>query len=397
MDENLLEAARDRSASVIDLAQHLVRLPSRGGLDPYEPVLSVLEEWLTDKALPHRRLTSPSGDLVGLVVEVAGGTPGRWWTLDACLDTAPFGDENAWSFSPTSGDVQDGWLLGRGSADSKLAAAAFCHIAVDVRERSADLAGGLAVLLDVDEHTGGFGGARAYLANPGIPVPAGVMIGYPGMDEIVVGGRGLWRTRVQVHGASGHSGSSRSTVGAISRAAHLVQHLDAAALPQPGPGEMFPLPPKVSVTACHGGEGFSVVPDLCVLNVDIRLTPAFDAEAAEAMLSAAVADLDERLPRPRRTTFEVVASWPPFQLQGAQEPAAALFRAAKELSLQPRAKVAGPSTIGNMLAGHAIAATAGFGVPYEGLHGVDERAHLSELPLVYAVYQQAVLDLLCTR
>ena len=59
-----------------------------------------------------------------------------------------------------------------------------------------------------------------------------------------------------------------------------------------------------------------------------------------------------------------------------------------------RAKTAGPSNIGNLLAGEGIPATAGFGVPYEGLHGIDERAHLAELPQVYAVYQQAVLDLL---
>lgn len=59
-----------------------------------------------------------------------------------------------------------------------------------------------------------------------------------------------------------------------------------------------------------------------------------------------------------------------------------------------RAKTAGPSNIGNLLAGEGIAATAGFGVPYEGLHGIDERAHLAALPTVYAVYQRAVLDLL---
>ncbi len=66
------------------------------------------------------------------------------------------------------------------------------------------------------------------------------------------------------------------------------------------------------------------------------------------------------------------------------------------MGLAVRAKVAGPSNIGNLLAGEdgAIPATAGFGVPYEGLHGIDERASLAELPQVYAVYHQAVLDLL---
>ncbi|SPE57395.1 hypothetical protein SNS2_3065 [Streptomyces netropsis] len=61
-----------------------------------------------------------------------------------------------------------------------------------------------------------------------------------------------------------------------------------------------------------------------------------------------------------------------------------------------RAKTAGPSNIGNLLAGEGIPATAGFGVPYRGLHGIDERARLAELPTVYAVYQRAVLDLLGT-
>ncbi|WP_369228960.1 M20 family metallopeptidase [Streptomyces sp. R21] len=395
MSENLVEPARNRVASVIDLAQRLVRVPSRGGLDPYGPVLNVLEEWLFGHGLPHKRLMSPEGNLVGLVVEIAGGAPGAWWALDACVDTAPFGDESAWTFSPTSGEVRDGWLLGRGAADSKLAAAMFCHIAADVRAQAGQLAGGLAVLLDVDEHTGSFGGARAYLADPGIPVPAGVMIGYPGLDEVVVGGRGLWRARVSVPGASGHSGSSRRTTGAISRAACLIQSLDNAVMAPAAPGDPFPLPPKISVTACHGGEGFSVVPDLCVLNVDVRLTPSFGEDEAGLLVHDLIAALDRDLPGPRPTDVEVVAAWPPFQLQPGQEPAAALFRAAKETGLDPHAKTAGPSNIGNLLASHGnIAVTAGFGVPYEGLHGLDERAHLAELPKVYAVYHQAVVDLL---
>ena len=40
-----------------------------------------------------------------VVAEIEGGRPGPTWVLDACLDTAPFGDESAWSFSPTAGDI----------------------------------------------------------------------------------------------------------------------------------------------------------------------------------------------------------------------------------------------------------------------------------------------------
>ncbi|MFI9723959.1 M20 family metallopeptidase [Streptomyces sp. NPDC052396] len=389
-----LQQTRARTASVVELAQELIRRPSRGGIDGYEPVLGVLEDWLAARGLPHRRLHDDAGDLMGLLVEIPGGRPGSWWALDACVDTAPYGGESAWSFPPDSAEVVDGWLLGRGAADSKLAAAMFCHIAADLAPRAENLHGGLAVLLDADEHTGGFGGARAYLADAAATRPAGVMIGYPGMDEVVVGGRGLWRATITVHAPSGHSGSSRAVVGAISRAAHLVRRLDAAELPGADKASGFPLPPKLSVTSFHGGEGFSVTPDRCDLNIDIRTVPAFDAHDAENLVRKAVAELDAQMPAPRPTQIAPITAWPPFRLAENEQPAAALLDAAAAAGLRVRAKTAGPSNIGNLLAKKGIPATAGFGVPYEGLHGIDERASLAELPQVYAVYQRAVLDLL---
>ncbi|MFB6524859.1 M20 family metallopeptidase [Streptomyces sp. NPDC056399] len=392
------ETERDETTrSVVRLAHDLIRRPSRGGIDDYGPVLGVLEEWLTARAVPHRRLHDNAGALVGLLVEVAGDRPGPWWTLDACVDTAPYGDRTRWSFHPHCGHVRDGWLLGRGAADSKLAAAMYCHIAADLAARGNDFAGGLAVLLDVDEHTGNFGGARAYLTDPDAARPAGVIIGYPGMDEVVVGGRGLWRATIAVHAPSGHSGSSRTVTGAITRAARLVGLLDAAELPGPDGASGFPLGPKLTVTAFHGGEGFSVTPDRVDINVDFRTTPSFDAHDAETLVRKAAIELDAELPAPFPTRVTKVASWPAFRLEENEQPAAALLSAARAAGLDVRAKTAGPSNIGNLLAWHGIPATAGFGVPYEGLHGIDERASLAELPTVYAIHQQAVETLLDLR
>ncbi|MFE3475347.1 peptidase dimerization domain-containing protein [Streptomyces bacillaris] len=152
--------------------------------------------------------------------------------------------------------------------------------------------------------------------------------------------------------------------------------------------------PKLSVTAFHGGQGFSVTPDRVDINVDIRTTPGFDAHDAETLVRKAVAELDAELPAPAPTEITPVAVWPPFRLTEDEQPAAALRSAARAAGLTVRAKTAGPSSIGDLLAGEGIAATAGFGVPYEGVHGLDERAHLAGLPTVYAVYQRAVLGLL---
>jgi succinyl-diaminopimelate desuccinylase len=95
---------------VMRLARELVRIPSRGGIDPCGPVLERMATWLEGHGMACRRLAGPDGWMVALACEVTGARPGPRYVLDACLDTAPFGDEAAWTYPPTSGEITDGWL-----------------------------------------------------------------------------------------------------------------------------------------------------------------------------------------------------------------------------------------------------------------------------------------------
>jgi succinyl-diaminopimelate desuccinylase len=389
-----LQAAGEDFADVVKLTRELVRVPSRGGIDSYDPVLESMAAWLAEHGLACRRLTGPDGAVVALTCEVSGDRPGPRYVLDACLDTAPFGDEAAWTYPPLSGEIADGWLHGRGSSDSKAGAAIFAHVAARLRDLAEGFGGSVVLLFDVDEHTGGFGGAKAYFEGSGAPDRVdGVMIGYPGPDHVITGGRGVLRARMRVHAIAGHSGSSQVGAGAVAKAADLVRELRRTPLPGPaGPG--FPLPARLTVTAISGGEGYSMVPDLCKVNVDVRLTPALDASAAAALLTEAAASADAAWPGTPRTDVEVTTMWPPYALPDGSPLREALLRAAARAGLAPAAKVAGPSNIGNYLAGQGIPATAGFGVGYVGLHGIDERIRLDTIPVVQAAYHRALLTLL---
>jgi succinyl-diaminopimelate desuccinylase len=315
--------------------------------------------------------------------------------LDACLDTAPIGDPESWAFPPTVGDIADGWIRGRGSSDSKSGAAIFAHVAAALAEQRDSLCGSLALLFDVDEHTGGFGGAVTAFTGPdALQNVAGVMIGYPGADELVIGGRGVLRARVSVAGVPSHSGSRSSTPNAVLKAADLVQRLSARDLPSGGD---FPVPPKLTVTQIGGGEGWSVVPASCTVSVDIRLTEVFDAAAAEKLLSQVVADVDGDWPTTRASAMELVSSWPAYRLSLEDDLVAAVLDGAGRVGLSPRPKVAGPSNIGNYLSGLGIKATAGFGLPYEGLHALDERVRADAIPDIHAAYAHAVYTLMTQR
>lgn len=393
-EHDVLAAAKEDHESVLAMTRDLVAIPSRGGVDPYEPVLARLSAWLDQHHLPAATLKDKTGATVGLTCEIQGARPGPRWVLDACLDTAPFGDERAWTHPPTSAVVNDGWLWGRGSADSKSGAAIFCHIAARLATMTSQLRGSLVLLFDVDEHTGGFGGAKRYFEGSGAPDDvAGVMIGYPGMDKLVVGGRGVHRAKLHVHGVASHSGGSKTTPSAIEKAANLVRVLSTAELPD-GASAGFPLTGKLTVTAMEGGQGFSVTPDLCVLNVDIRTTPTFDGDAAARLLEQFVAEVDDAWPDTRSTLIQVDTKWPAYALAEDSRLRTAVLDAARLVGVEVEAKVAGPSNIGNYLAGLGIPATAGFGVGYVGLHGTDERIRLDTIPTVQAVYHATMLDLL---
>jgi len=350
--------------------------------------------WLADHGLACRQLSGPEGAVVALTCEVAGGRPGPRYVLDACLDTAPFGDEAAWTYPPLSGEITGGWLHGRGSSDSKAGAAIFAHVAARLQDISGGFGGSVVLLFDVDEHTGGFGGARAYFEGDSAPGRVdGVMIGYPGLDHVVTGGRGVLRARLDVHATAAHSGSSHAGAGAIAKAAGLVRELQDVELPGPAnPG--FPLPARLTVTSISGGQGYSMVPDLCSLNVDVRLTPALSGDAAATLLAVAAARTDSAWPGTAPTGVEVTTRWPPYALPDRSPLREALLRGAARAGLAPAPKIAGPSNIGNYLAGLGIPATAGFGVGYEGLHGTDERIRLDTIPAVQAAYHQALLTLL---
>ncbi|MGH8898684.1 MAG: peptidase dimerization domain-containing protein [Egibacteraceae bacterium] len=174
-------------------------------------------------------------------------------------------------------------------------------------------------------------GAKTYFGNAATRADvAGVMIGHPG-DWVVVGGRGFLRAEVTVRGTAGHSGGSRAvgTGNAVEKAARLVQELSGLKLPEAVDGE-FPLPPRLTVTAIHGGTGFTIVPDTCAVNVEVRLTPGFTALQATSLLHAAADVVDEHWLTDHATTVEFSESWPAYRLAGDSPLVAALTQAATQ-------------------------------------------------------------------
>jgi succinyl-diaminopimelate desuccinylase len=111
------------------------------------------------------------------------------------------------------------------------------------------------------------------------------------------------------------------------------------------------------------------------------------------LLEHLVARVDNAWRDTQPTLFQVDTRWPAYALAEDSPLRAAILDAATNAGVEIEAKIAGPSNIGNYLAGLGIPATAGFGVAYTGLHATDERIHLDTIPTIQAIYHAAVLKL----
>jgi succinyl-diaminopimelate desuccinylase len=163
---DILQAAREDHDSVVEPPRDLVRIPSRGGIDAYGPVLECMAAWLGEHGLACRRLAGAGGATVALTCEVHGGSPALgmpWMPAWTPLRSAT----RRHGPTPASGHIAGGWLHGRGSSDSEAGAAIFAHIAARLQDGAGGFGGSVVMLFDVDEHTGGFGGAKAYFEDAG--------------------------------------------------------------------------------------------------------------------------------------------------------------------------------------------------------------------------------------
>lgn len=203
-------------------------------------------------------------------------------------DVVPVG--NGWTVPAFGGQIHQGRLTGRGSADMKGGLAA-CVVAMAALARSGiRLAGPVELLAAVDEEETGKG-IRHYVQSLG-PSAArrfvGCIVAEPTELQTIIAARGDAYVEVTVTGRAAHSGNPGDGRNAIQGAARVIaeieqMHSELSVVRHPLVG-----PATWSVGQVHGGTGTSTVPAECVVTADRRLLPA---EAGPDVLT----DFTERL------------------------------------------------------------------------------------------------------
>ncbi len=199
-----------------------------------------------------------------------------------------------------SGEVRDGRLLGRGSADMKGALAAMAGALVALRRTGALDKGAVTLAAVIDEEMESLG--AEHLVREGLRAD-GCIVGEATSNRVAVGHKGLEWLEIELKGKSAHGGTPERGVSAIVAAARFVE-LASEELKRRFAARAHPVlgPPTFNVGTIQGGDQPSTVPARCVLRADRRSVPG---ERYESI----VAELEELLQRVQSETpglrFEV--------------------------------------------------------------------------------------------
>ncbi|MGI5271240.1 M20 family metallopeptidase [Nonomuraea sp. CA-218870] len=281
---------------VVEFTQALVRIPStndpargRGERPAADLVAAKMREWGWEPVVSE---AAPGRPNVVAVVE-GGGGDGPTLMFEGHTDVVTEGDLSEWTVDPFGGEIRDGRLWGRGSADMKSGLAATLY-ATRALQLAGPFPGRIKVCALADEE-GLMLGAHHFVDQGMAADVDGAIVAEPEAGEICAVAKGALRLRVDLTGKMAHGAMpqhGRNPVEAVGALLTGLRGLQAE-LQERFPahehlGEVYVTP---TVVRAGSEEQVNVIPATASVFVDVRTVPGVEhKEVADRVAALAAWD-----------------------------------------------------------------------------------------------------------
>jgi len=287
--EKLLSFVKE--VDCVKLCQELIRIksvnPPGDELQAAQHVVSVLKK-------------------IGLEVELIKHSPTRASVLarlkssrkkpallfNGHLDTVPVGAEK-WIHEPFEAKVSEGKVWGRGSADMKGGLAVLMVAVKALVDARMPLQGDLILTATAGEEVDSLG-AIAVAGRPDLGPIQAVVIPEPSYNDVFIAEKGAFWLELTTQGKTAHGSMPEQGRNAIMMMVALLNEVEKLSFPyreHPLLGGF-----SKSINTIAGGVKTNVVPDQCVVTVDMRTVPGQDHRAILKQIEDLIADLSRRIP-----------------------------------------------------------------------------------------------------
>ncbi|PLW75800.1 succinyl-diaminopimelate desuccinylase [Cohaesibacter celericrescens] len=269
--------------SALDIARKLVQCPS---VTPEEGgALAYLDTLLSPVGFQvHRPVFSESGtpDVENLFAKLSHGK-GPHLVFAGHTDVVPTGDEGLWTLPPFSGEVKEGMLYGRGTADMKGGIAAFSAAVLQYLAEHGEPEGSISFLITGDEEgpaTNGTVKLLQWAADKGEHF-SDAIVGEPTNpdamgDAIKIGRRGSLSGTITVTGHQGHVAYPHLAHNPVTIMAQIVSKISAAVLDH-GTDHFQPTNLEF-ISIDVGNEAWNLIPKKATARFNVRHNDLWDAQ-----------------------------------------------------------------------------------------------------------------------
>ncbi len=330
-------ATRQLQDECVDVLQRLVRFNTVNPPGNEREAIEYLEAFLSEAGF-QTQLLAAERERPNLVADLYGEQEGPTLCFLGHVDTV-LADASEWRHDPWSGDVEDGFLWGRGALDMKSQVAAEAVGAASLaRTGWRPQRGTLKLVFVADEETGGDVGAHWLTTEHPDEVRCDMLINEGGGDHFEYRGRryygvccaekGIFRFNVTAHGTAGHASLPRTGDNALLRLGPVLDRLadqpasfdvtDAPAALLRGLGEnpddpgpaidriaaedprlrtllepMFGV--TLTPTMASASTKINVIPSRAQVRIDCRVPPGLGEEAARRRIEQVLGPASDEL------------------------------------------------------------------------------------------------------
>ena len=383
--------------AVVELTRKLVRIPSENPTGDEVAVGRFVADWLREREI-ETEVRPVEGERANVLGRVRGGG-GPPLVLLGHLDTVPIGDRAKWRHDPFGGEIEDGFIYGRGAADMKSGLAAAMIALARIGQSGVGLTGDLVLAGTVDEEEAYMKGShelgRAGLFGPDAylltmePTGGQLNTAHKGAYwfEVTMTGRGAHAANPQF-GADANRAMAEAVLGWYRAAEELAAAMDT---PHPLLGR-----PTLVVSRLGGGVKGNIVSEICRAEIDVRVPPPFTTAQVRALVETVAKAAAARYGVEVSLRYQA-ADNPPLECRADSPLLAALDSAYQEVTGQPARHLGflgyTDAAMLGVLTGNGQAVVYGPGLLSDA-HTTDERVEIAQIIEVTAVLEQTARRLL---
>jgi len=378
----------DPATDPVALTAELIRCPS---VTPTEGgALQLLEKRLTAAGFDCTRVDR--GEVSNLFARWGRKGANRTFGFNGHTDVVPVGDLAAWSKDPFCGEIENGWLWGRGATDMKSGVAAFVAAAIDFVTRTPP-DGAIILAITGDEEGLSVDGTVAlldWMAQNNERMSA-CLVGEPTCPDkfgemMKIGRRGSMTAYFTARGKQGHSAYPQRALNPLPAMAQLVTRLSDHVLDQGT--DHFDASTLAFTTIDTGNTASNVIPAQCTATVNIRFNDAHSsASLTDWLRSEAAAVAAQTGVHFEMTTMVSGESFltPPGALSDLVASAVEA-----ETGLRPTLSTSGGTSDARFVKDHCPVVE--FGLVGKTMHQVDERVEVAQIKALKDVYSRILRD-----